>query len=120
MVTKELGNRGEQIASEFLASKGYTILHTNWHWGHKELDLVALQGNTLVVVEVKTRQNLVWQMPHEAVSRKKQRNIVQAADAYATRLDADYDVRFDVISIVWNSGRYTIDHIEDAFAPSLL
>ena len=94
MATKELGDKGERLAAEYLAAKGYTILHTNWRWQHKELDLVALQGQELVVIEVKTRQSLQWQMPYEAVSRKKQRNIVQAADAYASRLDADYDGRF--------------------------
>ncbi|MBR7068642.1 MAG: YraN family protein [Bacteroidales bacterium] len=120
MATKELGDKGERLAAEYLAAKGYTILHTNWRWQHKELDLVALQGQELVVVEVKTRQSLQWQMPYEAVSRKKQRNIVQAADAYASRLDADYDVRFDVISIVWNNGSYIVEHIEDAFTPLLL
>lgn len=120
MATKELGNTGEQIAADYLKSQGYDILHTNWHWGHKELDVVARKGQMLVVVEVKTRQNTVWQMPHEAVSRKKQRNIVLAADAYVSRLKDDYDVRFDVISVVWNGGRYTVEHIEDAFGPSLI
>ncbi|MBQ9470617.1 MAG: YraN family protein [Bacteroidales bacterium] len=119
MSTKRLGNAGERIAVEHLRAKGYTILHTNWRWGHKELDVVAQQGQTLVVVEVKTRQSDYWQEPHEAVRQRKQRHMVEAADAYVGRLEADLDVRFDIISIVWNHGRYAVEHIEDAFGPTL-
>lgn len=117
--TVEFGSRGEKIAVDFLVSKGYKILHTNWHWIHKELDIVALLNETLVVVEVKTRQSNFWEEPKDAVNRKKQRNIIGAADAYVNRYNLNYEVQFDIVSIVWNNGSYTIEHLEDAFYPTL-
>ena len=53
----ELGKLGEELATQFLTEKGYEILEKNWRNKHKEIDIVAKDGNELVIVEVKTRQN---------------------------------------------------------------
>ena len=54
----ELGKLGEQLARDFLIAKGYQILEQNWSCGHKEIDIIAMDGNELVIVEVKTRRRL--------------------------------------------------------------
>ncbi len=119
-INHDLGSKGEEVAANYLAAKGYKILHRNWHYGHKELDLVAKYNDTIVVVEVKTRSSLYWEEPKESVRRKKQKLIVEAADAYVQQYNLDCDVRFDIISIVINQGLPPeIEHIEDAFYPTL-
>ena len=54
----ELGKLGEELATQFLTEKGYEILEKNWRNKHKEIDIVAKDGNELVIVEVKTRQKI--------------------------------------------------------------
>ena len=51
----ELGKKGEEIAAQYLSEKGYEILERNWRNRHKEIDIIAKDGNELVIVEVKTR-----------------------------------------------------------------
>lgn len=110
-----LGKSGEEYAAEYLISRGYVIRDINWVSGKFELDLVAYHEGMLVVVEVKTRSNIDFAYPEEAVTEKKMRNMVLATDAYIRLFDIDMDVRFDVISIVGKEPPYTIEHIEDAF-----
>lgn len=114
-----LGKAGEDKAASFLEQKGYRILHRNWRSGRKELDIVALQGNTLVICEVKTRKSTRYGDPQDAVTDKKIRRIVSSADAYIRHFKLDYPVRFDVITIVTNPQEEAIEHIEDAFFPPI-
>jgi putative endonuclease len=116
--SKELGKKGESIAAEYLVKNGYKILHRNWHYGHKEIDIVAKQNNLLVIVEVKTRWTNYWEEPKESVRRKKQKFIIEAADAYVQSFNLDIDVQFDVISIVLQGDKYELEHIQDAFQPT--
>ena len=55
--TVEIGKNGEDLAVEYLVNKGYKILERNWRSGHKEIDIIAMDGDTLVVVEVKCRSS---------------------------------------------------------------
>lgn len=116
--SKELGKKGEEIAVLFLAKNGYKILHRNWHFGHKELDIVTSYNGMLVIVEVKTRWTNYWEEPKESVRRKKQRFIIEAAEAYVQEYDINMDVQFDIISIVIQNDKYEIEHIQDAFQPT--
>lgn len=116
--SKELGKRGEAIAVEYLAKSGYRILHKNWHSGHKELDIVSSYNGMLVIVEVKTRWTSYWEEPKESVRRKKQKFIIEAAEAYVQTYDINMDVQFDIISIVLQDDKYELEHIQDAFQPS--
>lgn len=109
----EFGLEGEDKAVNYLIREGYLILDRNWKSGHKELDIVAEKDGTLVVVEVKTRKSDKYGNPEDAVSSRKIRNTVLAADAYIRFNRIDLPVRFDIISIVSNSD--IINHIEDAF-----
>ena len=54
----ELGKLGEEMAVEFLRKDGYSILETNWTFQKAEIDILAQKGNTLAIVEVKTRSSL--------------------------------------------------------------
>ena len=77
----ETGKEGESVARAFLEKRGYRITHTNWHWHHYELDIVAVKDACLVVVEVKTRSGDYLLAPEEAVDTLKIRRLVAAADA---------------------------------------
>ena len=116
---KEKGNDGEMIAENYLLSKGYTILDKNWMFKHLELDLVAMTNNTLVIVEVKLRAGDAYGKPEEFVSLKKQKNTIKAANAYILEKNLDYETRFDIVSIIKNNQELTIEHLIDAFYPSL-
>ena len=113
----ELGKLGEDIAAQFLVDKGYEILERNWRNKHKEIDIIAKDGETLVIVEVKTRQSDDHGEPDLAVTRQKQTCLIYAANAYIFKNMLDVNTRFDIISIVFNQGKPIIDHIEDAFLP---
>ena len=115
----ELGREGEEQARKLLKSKGYKILECNWRCHFGELDIIAKDGKTLVVVEVKTRRTSYYGEPELAVNRKKQKNIVRMADTYIRQNGIDLEVRFDIISVVIGSGQCMINHIPDAFYPTL-
>ena len=113
----ELGRLGEDLACNYLINKGYRILERNWHSGHKEIDIIALNDDVLVVVEVKTRKTGDYGDPDIAVGRDKQRMLIQAANAYVRYKNLDVDVRFDIVSILFSDEVPEIEHIEDAFIP---
>ncbi len=114
-----LGREGEAFALEYVLSKGYKVLHTNWKHGQKELDIVATKDGMLVVFEVKTRFSDIWEEPKDAVRNKKQKNIVDAADAYVQKFNLDIEVQFDIISLVAKGNSFELEHIPDAFYPTL-
>ncbi|MEE4197613.1 MAG: YraN family protein [Bacteroidales bacterium] len=116
----ELGKKGELVALKFLKSKQYVIRERNWRFRKNEVDLIAEKDNLLVVVEVKTRTSEYFENPKEAVTRKKQKYIIQATEAYIQEKDLDLEVRFDIVAVTIINGQISIEHIEDAFQPSLL
>ena len=78
----ELGKWGEDVAADYLQRQGYTIIERNWKSGHRDLDIIALDGNTLVFVEVKTRRNRIFTDPETAVDYQKIVNLQHAANHY--------------------------------------
>lgn len=113
----ELGRKGEELAVAHLRSLGYEILETNWHSHHLEIDIIARDGKELVIVEVKARNTASYEHPVEAVSNKKIRFLVNAAEAYIQEKDINFDTRFDVISIIFLGRGFEIEHFRDAFYP---
>ncbi len=112
----ETGFRGERMAEDYLASKGFQILHRNWRSSHRELDLIALDGDELVFVEIKTRSGLNYGFPEEAVSAAKQANLRAAAEDFLEQFPDYTTARFDVISILLQGGRLQeLRHLRDAF-----
>lgn len=114
----KLGKLGEDLATDYLVSKGYTIFERNWRNHHKEIDIIAFDGKMLVIVEVKTRQTDDFGTPDLAVDRRKQRLLIAAANAYIFSHNIDYETRFDIITVVLKEGQEpNIEHLEDAFYP---
>lgn len=112
------GKRGEQLAVEYLERKGYQILDTNWRFSRAELDIVAKDGEILVFVEVKTRSYDYFGKPETAVTARKEHLIVDAASVYMETKGFEWEVRFDIISILLKSEQdIDIEHFEDAFIP---
>jgi len=112
----ETGLKGEQIAEKFLLSKGYQIMHRNWVWGKKEIDLIGIKDDILVFIEVKTRGTHYFGYPEEAVNQRKQGYLRQAAAAFLEAFPKYKKVQFDVISILLEDGETKeIHHIIDAF-----
>jgi putative endonuclease len=116
MTDKELGIYGEQLAQKHLIKNGYSVKATNYRYLKYEIDIVAEKNNQLVVVEVKTRQTAEIGQPWMAVTRKKQRQLIQCANYYVQSKDLDTSIRFDIISIVHNNYRTNLEHIIDAFS----
>ncbi len=96
----ELGKLGEEIAVRYLLGLGYKILERNWRNRHKEIDIIAMDGEELVIVEVKTRMNDDFCEPYMSVTRAKQRLLISAANSYIFKKGLDVSTRFDIISIV--------------------
>ena len=115
----EFGRKGEEIAAEYLQKKGYKILERNWVSGKNEIDIIAHESKYIVVVEVKTRHSNYAGEPETAVTREKQRSLIRAANSYVRKMNMDEEVRFDIISILVVKGKEQINHIEDAFYPTL-
>jgi putative endonuclease len=115
----DLGQKGEDLAAEHLKSAGYKILFRNWKWGKHEIDIIASNKEYVVFAEVKTRAGDYQMHPVTAVTREKQKSIIMAADGYIKRFGIDKDSRFDVITVISKDESFEIDHIEDAFYPTL-
>jgi putative endonuclease len=116
--TKNLGETGEEMAAKFLEKHGFTILHRNWRTRKLEVDIVALHGKYLVFVEVKTRSGTFYGEAVDAVTRKKQKQIIKAANDYYSQYKREEESRFDIIGIWHQPGiEPEIRHLADAFYP---
>ena len=110
----ELGKWGEDIAAEFVEKNGYEILERDWKSGHHDLDIIARDGDTLVIIEVKTRRSRLFGDPEEAINYKKRLSLLSAINHYLRSHRINVPVRFDIISIVGMIGSTPeIDHIKD-------
>lgn len=97
----ELGVRGERAAARYLECRGYEILERNWSCFAGEADIIALDGDTLCFVEVKTRRGLEKGFPAEAVTRAKRTRYESIAACYLhDHHYCDIAVRFDIVSLV--------------------
>jgi putative endonuclease len=108
-----LGRQGEQLAAEYLQRAGLRILDRNWRCPEGEIDIVAAEGRTLVVCEVKTRSGVRFGGPLEAVSRSKHRRLRRLAIRWLVAHGVLFDeVRVDVIGVLKTaSGQFSIDHV---------
>ncbi len=113
----DFGKTGEQIAADLLKSKGFKILEQNWRFGRNEVDIIARDGDFLVIVEVKSRHSTFAGEPETSVTRDKQRGLIAAANAYLRFKGLKNEVRFDIVSVLMMKDKETINHIPDAFYP---
>jgi putative endonuclease len=115
----ELGKKGEEIAVAHLEGKGYRILERNWRWGREEIDIIARDGNFVVIVEVKTRSSNTFAEPEASVTKQKQRIQVRAANAFVNYRRQPGEVRFDIITVLIRDEKEEINHIVDAYYATL-
>ena len=96
-----IGKKGEELASEYLKKKGYKILETNKRFSRFcEIDIIALDKNTLVFCEVKTRKTNICGSPLEAITKSKYQNIKKGIFFYMQENPNCKKYRIDAISIV--------------------
>ncbi|HVN87042.1 MAG TPA: YraN family protein [Candidatus Binatia bacterium] len=111
-----LGAEGERMAEKLLRKRRYKILQRNYRCRSGEIDLIALDGTTIVFIEVKTRRREGFGSPLDAVDRRKQGQIVRAAKQFlAEQRLLDRDARFDVVGVWWEDGRVTCELVQNAF-----
>ncbi len=118
-----LGQRSERAAARFLRRLGYKLIAANVRYPVGEIDLLALDGAVLVVVEVRSTSSV---LPHAlretalSVDSRKQRKLVKATLAFLNRrkLLGKIPTRFDLIVVVWPPGvrRPEVHHYKNAFA----
>ena len=113
-----LGHAGERLAAEHLERLGYTIVTRNHRTRYGEIDLVAADARTLVIVEVKTRRGRGH--PWDALGERKQRQVRRMGIAYMSEVEdrpKRSSVRFDAIGVTFDAaGRLvSLDHLENAF-----
>ena len=114
----DFGHQCEFMACRYLEKQGYLIQETNWRCGHKEIDIIAKEGEMLVIVEVKARKSEDFTNAEDAVDEKKMRNLIKATHNYILIKNLDCETRFDIITVILdNNGEYKLNHIKDAFLP---
>lgn len=113
----ELGRRGEDLAATHLRNLGLVVLSRNWRCREGELDLVATDGKTLVVCEVKTRSGVRMGVPAEALTPEKIGRIRTLAGLWLREFRVGWcPIRFDVIAILAPPGQPPLlKHIKGAF-----
>ena len=111
-----LGRRGERAAEKYLKRNGYRIVARTFRAAGAEIDLVAMDGKTLVFVEVKTRRGIGAGAPEEAVDARKQTRMHRAAEAFARQYRVgETEMRFDIVAIDAAGRRLGIELLRNAF-----
>ena len=109
---RALGARGETLAARWYEAHGYTVVDRNWRCRDGELDLVLVQGGTLIFSEVKTRTSTAYGTPAEAVTRTKQLRIRRLGMRWLDEHEVHpASIRFDVACVIGNA----VEVIEAAF-----
>ena len=112
MNTKSLGNEGESRVCDYITGLGMKVLDRNFRFGKEEIDIIALDKDTYVFIEVKTRSGRLHGSPFDAVTPFKQKAIVRAAVGYIkTKNLFNKSIRFDVAGVEFDSIKY----IKNAF-----
>ena len=113
-----LGERGERAAARYLKRLGYKIVFLRHRQRFGEVDIIAIDGQTVVFVEVKTRRDASQGRPAEAVGSERQARLTRAASAFLkSHALLEYASRFDVMEVIWPRGekRPKIQHLQNAF-----
>jgi putative endonuclease len=112
----EKGYEAERLASDWLSTKGYQLLATNYRYRHAEIDLIMKHKDLMVFIEVKFRSGSGFGFPEEFVDYRKRQLIIRAADHYVHVKDWHKDIRFDIVAVHQDQYRnMTFKHFEDAF-----
>ena len=113
MTNITLGKNGEEIAKSFLEKQGYTIVETNRRFSKEcEIDIIALDGKTLVFCEVETRKTNVCGSPFEAITKKKYENIKKGLYYYLAENKQYHKYRIDAVAITLKP-EIKIEHLKN-------
>ncbi len=119
LTATRLGNEGERVTADYLIARGYHVLERNFRCRGGEVDLIALDGATLVFVEVKMRRSLSRGAPIEAVTALKAGRVRKAASVYLAYSGRVFHrIRFDVVCVMKSAKNTDITHLKAAFASS--
>lgn len=99
MDNKVTGNKGEDLAVDYLLKNGYSILHRNWRFRHWEVDIIGSKGKFLYFFEIKTRTSDKWGKPEESISTQKMNNLKNAAEEYQYLYPQWQYLQFNVLAI---------------------
>ncbi|HEY0166928.1 MAG TPA: YraN family protein [Jatrophihabitans sp.] len=112
-----LGRYGEAIAARCLTDSGHRVIEVNWRCGRGEIDIIAAEGRTLVICEVKTRSSLAFGEPAEAVGVVKSQRLRLLAGQWLAEHPGDWEsIRFDVVSVLRRErGPAQVRHLRAAF-----
>lgn len=111
----ELGKIGEKLAKQFLQARGYEIMALNFIHDKAEIDIIAKKDNSMVCVEVKTRNSAFFGDPQSFVTPGKIKQLVKAMNFYLIENDISLETRFDIIAVLKNKTTEQVMHYEDAF-----
>ncbi|MBJ7287445.1 YraN family protein [Williamsia sp.] len=112
-----IGQRGEDVAVEYLSGAGWSVLERNWRCRYGEIDVIAVDGADLVIVEVKTRTGSLYADPAEAVTYEKYRRLRRLAGLWLAEQERGWPViRFDVIAVqIDSAGTPDVRHLRGVF-----
>ncbi|AWX44872.1 UPF0102 protein [Flagellimonas maritima] len=111
----DFGKLGEQKAVDFLLQNGYEICCKNYRYLKGEIDIIAIKQDILAVIEVKSRNNAFFEDLSDTINQKKIKLLIAAANQYIEENNLDFEVRFDVITVISDKGMFFIEHLENAF-----
>lgn len=113
---QDTGKAGENLAAIYLEERGCRVLERNWRYRKLEIDIIVLDGDFLALVEVKTRSSARHGSVIEAVTPAKEKQMLEAAEIYLEQNRLDYEIRFDIITIVLGPGTPDIQYYPGAFS----
>ncbi|MEZ4915789.1 MAG: YraN family protein [Chitinophagales bacterium] len=108
----DIGENGEELATNFLLSNGYSVLEKNYRFDRAEIDIIAKNDKLLIFVEVKTRTTDFYGNPEDFLSIAQQKRITKAAQHFIEENNWQKEIRFDIIAINHHN---ELHHIKDAF-----
>ena len=105
------------MAAKYLISIGYKLLEKNWRYSKAEIDLILKSDEILVFCEVKARTGDHFGQPEDSISAQKENLIQDAAQRYMELINYEWEIRFDIISIMLDKqGQLrSLRHFKDAF-----
>lgn len=115
--SRERGRRAERVARDFLRTRGLETICENYHFRGGEIDLIMRDGDTIVFVEVRYRNNADYGSGAESVTPRKQKRVIATAKHYLQHMESNAQppCRFDVIAVSDEMHKHDIEWIPDAF-----
>lgn len=113
---RAIGDRGEELAVKYLKNHKFKVLERNYLTRYGEVDIIANDRGTIAFIEVKSRKAGAAVNPLYAVNRRKQMQIIKAAQDYIIKKKIKRTMfRFDVVTVIFTEPEHEIELIKDAF-----